>query len=352
MCSSLACCASRQVHAGVAVVGAGVDPQRVEPERVEVVGDVVVELDLPGVDLGPVARLRARPARTAGAASRQRRRRRPSTCGRVAGHQLGGERHQVAHAAVDVDPAFDVVLADLADLAGHEVGERRQLVQPQRHGGVAASRCAGRRAAPPPAAGVRRLQSLLEGGVPAIADMVRASMSTEPEFTEASDSPGRDAGPQVSGGACVGSAEGEDAADRPAAAALRRGRALEAARPSAGRTGRSPRTIGSASISASRTHVVGRLGDLLPHPGRTPRRRRAAASTSSGRLQRAAKRRLKWLMWPVEVGHQDAVADRLERRLRARRSTTSALRPASQLVAPVEQRHARRGRCPAPARSG
>ena len=62
MCSSLASCASASVHAGVAVVGAGIDPLRVEPEGVEVVGDVVVELDLLGVGLGPVARLGARQA--------------------------------------------------------------------------------------------------------------------------------------------------------------------------------------------------------------------------------------------------------------------------------------------------
>jgi hypothetical protein len=52
MCSSLAFLRRGQVHAGVAVVGAGIDPLRVEPEGVEVVGDVVVELDLLGVDLG------------------------------------------------------------------------------------------------------------------------------------------------------------------------------------------------------------------------------------------------------------------------------------------------------------
>ena len=61
----------------------------------------------------------------------------PLRPGRVAGHQLGGGRHQLAHAAVEIDPAFDVVLADLADLAGDEVGERRQIVQAQRHRGVA-----------------------------------------------------------------------------------------------------------------------------------------------------------------------------------------------------------------------
>ena len=39
----------RQRHAGVAEIGARIDAPRIEPERVEVVRDVVVELDLPRV---------------------------------------------------------------------------------------------------------------------------------------------------------------------------------------------------------------------------------------------------------------------------------------------------------------
>ena len=49
--------------AGVAEVGARIDAPRVEPERVEVVRDVVVKLHLVGIGLGPVAQARPRQSR-------------------------------------------------------------------------------------------------------------------------------------------------------------------------------------------------------------------------------------------------------------------------------------------------
>jgi hypothetical protein len=53
---------------------------------------------------------------------------------RVARDHLGGDLHQVAHAAVEIEPVLDVVLRDLADLAGGDVHQRRELLQPHRDG--------------------------------------------------------------------------------------------------------------------------------------------------------------------------------------------------------------------------
>ena len=89
-----------------------------------------MELDLLGVGLGLVAQARAR-HQLGLAHPAERRRRRAGGLGRIARHQLGGRGHQLAHAAVEVELALDVVLADLADLAGDEVGQRREVVQAQ-----------------------------------------------------------------------------------------------------------------------------------------------------------------------------------------------------------------------------
>ena len=95
-----------------------------------------MELDLLGVDLRPVPRLGARQAQELLQPADRRRHRHHVDLGRVAGHQLGGQGHHVAHAAVDVDPAFDVVLADLADPPGHQVGDGREVVHPHGDRGV------------------------------------------------------------------------------------------------------------------------------------------------------------------------------------------------------------------------
>jgi len=92
-----------------------------------------------GVDLRPVPRLRPRQAYQLLQPADRRRHRYHVDLGRIAGDQLGRQGHHVAHAAVDVDPAFDVVLADLADLPGREMGERRQFLQPEGHARVLAA---------------------------------------------------------------------------------------------------------------------------------------------------------------------------------------------------------------------
>ena len=114
----------RQRHVGVAVVGARVHPPRVEPQRIEVVRHVVVELHLPRVGVGAVV------AHRLGGAAADSRHHEHASAGRgVARDQLRGHGHHVAHAAVDVEASFDVVVRQPADLAGGEVGQRRQLVQ-------------------------------------------------------------------------------------------------------------------------------------------------------------------------------------------------------------------------------
>jgi hypothetical protein len=128
----------RQRHRAVTEVGARVDPARIEPEGVEIVGDVVVELDLLGIGLGPMAQARAR-HQLGLAHPADRRRRRAARLGRIARHQLGGRGHQLAHAAVEVELALDVVLADLADLAHDQMGQRRKVVQAQGDGSVLAA---------------------------------------------------------------------------------------------------------------------------------------------------------------------------------------------------------------------
>ena len=74
------------------------------------------------------------------------------------GIMFGGRGHQLAHAAVEVDLAFDVVLAHLADLAGDEVRERRQVVQAQRDRSVLG--------ADPPAAGKNHGEGKTQGPEP------------------------------------------------------------------------------------------------------------------------------------------------------------------------------------------
>ena len=125
-------------HRRIAKVGARVDPSRIEPQRVEIVGDVVVELDLLGVGLRAMAQARARHQRCL-AHPGERRRHGRARPGRITRHELRGGRHQLAHAAVEVDLALDVVLADLAHLAGDQVGKRRQVVEAQGHRGILAA---------------------------------------------------------------------------------------------------------------------------------------------------------------------------------------------------------------------
>ena len=96
-----------------------------------------MELDLRGVPVGPVAQARARhPGHLLRPGDRRRR---DLRLRRIAAHQRGGRGHQLADGAFEVDPALDVVLADLADLPGREVGERRQLLQPKRDARVLAA---------------------------------------------------------------------------------------------------------------------------------------------------------------------------------------------------------------------
>ena len=125
----------RQRHAGVAEIGAGVDPLRIEPEGVELVGDVVVELDLARVGLGLVQGARAREVQEL-AQPPDRCRADGAGIGRVARHQLAADGHQVAHAALDLQAAFDVVFADLADLAGDDMAQWNEVLQPHRDGGA------------------------------------------------------------------------------------------------------------------------------------------------------------------------------------------------------------------------
>ena len=119
----------RQRQPGGAEVGARVHALRVEPQRVERIGHVVVELHLLGVQVRLVARLGEReraalapPVPRCGAGH----------AGGVVADHLGGNVHEVAHAAGDVEPALDIVASDAADLAGGDVGERAQVVQVQR----------------------------------------------------------------------------------------------------------------------------------------------------------------------------------------------------------------------------
>ena len=94
-----------------------------------------MELDLARVGLGLVQGARAREVQQL-AQPADRRRADGAGIGRVARHQLAADGHQVAHAALDLEAAFDVVFANLADLAGDDVAERHEVLQAHRHGGV------------------------------------------------------------------------------------------------------------------------------------------------------------------------------------------------------------------------
>ena len=58
------------------------------------------------------------------------------TAPRVGIDHLRRDRHHIAHRAVEIEPALDMVLRHLADLAGGDVGQRRQVIQTQRDGRV------------------------------------------------------------------------------------------------------------------------------------------------------------------------------------------------------------------------
>ena len=311
-----------QVHAGVAVIGAGIDPLRVEPEGVEVVGDVVVELDLLGVDLGPVPRLGARQVDELLQPADRRRHRHHVDLGRIAGHQLGGQRHHVAHAAVDVDAALDVVLADLADPPGHQVGDGREVVHPHGDGGILRADASASGQHHRQRRG-QALQSLFEGG--GSGNRRHGPFLRRPEFTKARGPP-RDAEPYVRGGRIRPFPEAEDPADRHAVAALRRGRTLDQpARTQAEPVGGLEQGLGVDLGQPD--HVVARLGDLQPHPvehlvvG-------AQQQHLVGQVPEGGEAPVEVADVAGEIDHQDAVADRFERRLQLRLDDVGAA-PAS-----------------------
>ncbi len=121
----------RQRHVRAAVVGAGIDPARVQPQRVEVVRHVVVELHLARVDLGAMALERL--AAVHQLAPPGQRPRRLVRARRVVANQPRRHIDDLAHRALDVDAAFDIVLCQSAHLPGRHMGQRQQAGQAQRH---------------------------------------------------------------------------------------------------------------------------------------------------------------------------------------------------------------------------
>ena len=290
-----------------------------------------MELDLLGVDLRPVPRLGARQAQQLLQPADRRRHRHHVDLGRVAGHQLGGQGHHVAHAAVDVDPALDVVLADLADPPGHQVGDGREVVHPHGDRGVLR--------ADAPASGQHHrqrrgqaLQSLFEGG--GSGDRRHGPFLRRPEFTKPRGPPPR-AEPYVREGVSVRSRKVKTRPIGTAAAALRRGRALDQpARAQREPVGRLEHRLGVDLGQPD--HVVARLGDLQPHPvehlvvG-------AQQQHLVGQVPEGGEAAVEVADVAGEVGHQDAVADRLERRLQLGLDHVGAA-PGLDLGAAVEQR--------------
>ena len=105
-----------QRHVGVREVGAGIDPPRVQPQLVERVTHVVVELDLARIALQRMGHRRA-------GAARQVLPPGGVTCRRVAGQQAGGHRHHITHRAFDADAIFDEAFGHGADLAREQKGD-------------------------------------------------------------------------------------------------------------------------------------------------------------------------------------------------------------------------------------
>jgi hypothetical protein len=96
-----------QRHVRPCEVGAGVDAPRIQPQRIEGVADIVVELDLRRVALERVRGGRAGPA--------QRVAHQPVSLDTGDARQQAGRRgHHVAHGALDADLVFDEALRNLA----------------------------------------------------------------------------------------------------------------------------------------------------------------------------------------------------------------------------------------------
>jgi hypothetical protein len=93
-----------------------------------------VELHLARIHVGMVPAARAHAAQHFAPPGERGRRR--VAADRVVTDHLGGDRHEVAQRALEVEAALDVVLSDLADLAGGEVRERAELLEAKRDGGL------------------------------------------------------------------------------------------------------------------------------------------------------------------------------------------------------------------------
>lgn len=118
-----------QRHLRIAEIGAGIDTPRIQPQAVEVVGDVVVELDLPGIAR---QRVRGHGAHAGHGVD-------PpvgSATHRVGLQQAGRGRHHVAHAAFDLHQPFDDRAAQGADLSCGQAGHGRQALEMQDHLGI------------------------------------------------------------------------------------------------------------------------------------------------------------------------------------------------------------------------
>ncbi|MNS61036.1 hypothetical protein D3C72_940520 [compost metagenome] len=107
----------RHIEIGLRVIRTRVDTARIEPQRIELVGDVVMKLDLLRI-LGQGVQGRRARARQQAAPPRRARRH------RVRWHQCHCCRHDIAHAAVDLDIAFDDIGAYDPDIARRQRRER------------------------------------------------------------------------------------------------------------------------------------------------------------------------------------------------------------------------------------
>ena len=117
----------RQRHVGVAVVGAGVHPARIEPQarrnrRTRRSGT------------GPAARPCAANGPPRFGAAQHLRPPAGVAAHRRARQQARRHRHEVAHAAFQLDPAFDEILGHAADLARRHRGQARPVLERQRDG--------------------------------------------------------------------------------------------------------------------------------------------------------------------------------------------------------------------------
>ena len=109
-----------QCHAGFAVIGARINAARVQPQGIESIGNIVMELDLRGIfdrrmcgyRTGPVQQ--ARPP--AGVAFH-----------RIAGQQLACCTHEIAHCSLELQLSLDIVFRQGANLAGIQVGNAGPL---------------------------------------------------------------------------------------------------------------------------------------------------------------------------------------------------------------------------------